>query len=113
MVKDVREEMLSASCLVMTSRFEGFGMALTEAMACGLPVVSYACPAGPREIISDGVDGFLVAPGDEKALAERICEIAGDGEKRKKMGAAAFRSAARYDTDRIVSMWMDLFEGRC
>ena len=113
MVKDVREEMLSASCLVMTSRFEGFGMALTEAMACGLPVVSYACPAGPREIISDGVDGFLVAPGDEKALAERICEIAGEGEKRKKMGAAAFRSTARYDTDRIVSMWMDLFEGRC
>lgn len=113
MVKDVREEMLSASCLVMSSHFEGFGMALSEAMACGLPVVSYACPAGPREIITDGVDGFLVTPGDETALAERICRIAGDAENRKKMGAAAFRSAARYDTDKVVSMWMDLFEGRC
>ena len=112
-VKDVRERLLSASCLVSSSVFEGFGMALTEAMSCGLPVVSYSCPTGPSEIITDGVDGFLVAPGDEKALAERICTIIENEDLRKKMGAAAFRSSARYDIDRIVSMWMNLFEGKC
>jgi glycosyltransferase involved in cell wall biosynthesis len=112
-MEDVRERLLSSSCLVLSSRFEGFGMALVEAMACGLPVVSYACPAGPGDIITDGVDGFLVPPGDEKALADRICTVIGDDGLRNRMGEAAFRSSARYDIDRIVSMWMDLFEGKC
>ena len=112
-VKDVKGELMSASCLVLSSLFEGFGMALTEAMSCGLPVVSYSCPAGPRDIITDGVDGFLVAPGDEEGLADRICRLIGDPGLRKRMGEAAYRSSERYDLGRITAMWMDLFEGRC
>ncbi|MBO5563947.1 MAG: glycosyltransferase family 4 protein [Bacteroidales bacterium] len=111
-VTDIRKEMLSASLLVMTSRFEGFGMALVEAMHCGLPVVAYDCPEGPKAIISDGLNGYLVPPGDESALSERICSLIEDPKKRCRMGIAARISSRRYEIDQIVPMWMDLFSGR-
>ncbi|MBR1677842.1 MAG: glycosyltransferase family 4 protein [Bacteroidales bacterium] len=111
-VTDIRKEMLSASLLVMTSRFEGFGMALVEAMHCGLPVVAYDCPEGPKAIISDGLNGYLVPPGDEAALSERICSLIEDPKKRCRMGIAARISSHRYEIDQIIPMWMDLFSGR-
>ena len=107
---NAQDWMADASIFVMTSRFEGFGLVLVEAMSCGLPPVSFACPAGPKDIISDGVDGFLVPPGDEEILSERICALIEDESLRKKMGAAALKKAERYRISRITEQWMALFE---
>ncbi|MCR5464841.1 MAG: glycosyltransferase family 4 protein [Bacteroidales bacterium] len=105
----VLEEMANSSMLAMTSRFEGFGVVLIEAMSVGLPVVSYACPCGPKDIITDAVDGFLVPSGDEDKLAERICELIEDEDKRRRMGLAALSSSGRFDIDRVILLWMELF----
>lgn len=107
---NAQDWMADASIFVMTSRSEGFGLVLVEAMSCGLPPVSFACPAGPKDIISDGVDGFLVPPGDEEILSERICALIEDESLRKKMSAAALKKAERYRIPRITEQWMALFE---
>lgn len=107
---NVQEWMTDASVFVMTSRFEGFPLVLSESMSCGLPVVSYAYPCGPKDIISDGVDGFLVPPGDKELLSERICALIEDESLRQKMGAAALKKSERYHISRITKQWMALFK---
>jgi len=106
---DVQRKMLDASCFVLSSLFEGFGLVITEAMMCGLPVVSYACPCGPKDIISEGVDGFLIPVGDEAALADRICRLIEDKDLRLRMGRAAKEKANKYRLENVIPMWMDLF----
>ena len=107
---NVQDWIAESSILALTSRYEGFSMVLVEAMTCGLPVVSYACPVGPRDIISDGVDGFLVPPGNEEVFASRLCELIEDEPKRKQMGAAALKKAERFQSDIVISRWIDLFK---
>ena len=99
-----------SSIFVMTSHYEGLPLVLLEAINYGLPVVSYAFSCGPRDVISDGQNGFLVPEGDEKALAYRICQLIEDNELRKRMGAAAFERAKDFSIERIIEMWMSLFE---
>lgn len=106
----VQEKMLGASIFVLSSRFEGLPLVLLEAMSCGLPVVSYACPCGPSDIITDGEDGFLVPVGDERMLAEQICYLIEHPDRRAEMGAAALKKSEQYRPEKIVPMWMDLFE---
>lgn len=108
--QNVQNEMLHASMFVLSSRFEGLPMVLIEAISCGLPVVSYACPCGPKDIITDGIDGFLVPEGDETILAERICRLIEDEELRNRMGAASFERSKDFAIDKIIPMWMNLFE---
>ena len=101
MIQDV---MPGYSVFALSSRFEGFGLVLVEAMSCGLPVVSYACPCGPRDIIRDGIDGFLVPPGDEATLAERICQLIEDENLRTKMGTAALERAKEFSFERYTEV---------
>ncbi len=108
--KDVREELLKASVFVLSSRIEGFPMVIGEAMECGLPVVSYACHCGPRDIVTDGKDGFLVTTGDEASLAGKISRLIEDDGLRTRMGRQAKEKAARYHPDAIARRWMVLFE---
>ena len=103
-------ELLSSSIFALSSRFEGFGLAILEAMNYGLPIVSYACPFGPRDIIRDGVDGFLVPTGNETMLAERICQLIEDKNLRRKMGAAARERAKEFSLEKVIPMWTNLFE---
>jgi glycosyltransferase involved in cell wall biosynthesis len=104
----LHEEFENSSLYVMSSRKEGFPMVLLEAMSVGLPVVSYDCPTGPRDIIREGVDGHVVPDGDGEALAAAMTELMDDAERRKAFGAAAVEGAARYDLAVIGGRWEQL-----
>jgi glycosyltransferase involved in cell wall biosynthesis len=105
---DVAAEYQNASIYAMSSKFEGFPMTLLEAMASGVPCVSFACPNGPSEMIKDGEDGYLVQPGDVAALADRLGGLADDAALRARMGAAARENIKRYDIVMITKHWDDV-----
>jgi len=94
----------------MSSRFEGFGMVLIEAMAYGVPCVSFDCKCGPKEIITHGQDGFLVANGDTKAFADHIEQLIVNSDQRKQMGKEARAQVHKYLPDTIVPQWDELFK---
>jgi glycosyltransferase involved in cell wall biosynthesis len=102
------QELARASLYVMSSRREGFPMALLEAMAVGLPVVSFDCPTGPRDIIREGVEGHVVPNADIDALAAAMSGLMGDEARRRAYGAAAVEVAQRYSIDRIARRWEEL-----
>ena len=106
---DIIEEYCNAAFLVMSSRYEGLPMALLEAQAAGLPIVSFACKCGPRDVLTDGVDGLLIPEGDVAALAAGMKRLMDDEDLRRKMGAAAFRNSEKYDKERIMALWERLF----
>lgn len=106
---NVKEALYQSSIMSLSSLTEGFSLVLVEAMECGVPVVSYQCPCGPKDIITDGVDGFLVPVNDERAMADRICQLIEDEELRHKMGAAAKETAKKYHIENIIKEWMQLF----
>lgn len=105
----IQEKYLESSICILSSRFEGFGMVLLEAMACGVPCVAFNCPYGPADIIKDGEDGFLVEHLNSNALALRICELIENETLRKEMGAAARRNVQRYGKEYIMQQWTELF----
>lgn len=107
---NIEKEYSESSLFVLSSRFEGFGMVIVEAMSCGLPVVSFACPCGPRDIVSNGVNGLLVDNGDVKELAEAILRLTGDDDKRRLMGEKARTNARRFDMDAIAALWQQQFK---
>ena len=95
--------------LLLTSRYEPFGMVLPEAMSCGLPVVAFDCPYGPADIITDGVDGFLVKDRDLKDFADKVCLLIENTDLCRQMGQAAIHSSQRYQAERIMPAWHELF----
>lgn len=109
-VKDVAEVYRDGSIFVLSSRFEGFGLVLVEAMASGLPVVSFDCPAGPDEIITNEVDGLLAPSGDVKALAEKIMTLMADEDLRQRLAMQARQTAKQYEMASLAKQWQRLFE---
>lgn len=107
---NVEAEYVNSSIFVLSSRFEGFGMVLTEAMACGLPVVSFDCPWGPRSIITDGADGLLVENGNVEALADGLTRLMGDADLRQTMAANGIKNVQRFSIEHISESWKELFE---
>lgn len=107
---DILSKYAASSCNVLTSKNEGFPMVIIEAMSCGLPVVSYTCPCGPKDIINDGIDGLLVENGNEAQLVEKICTIIENEEMRKKMGENARRNVQRFSMESIGRKWEELFD---
>ena len=107
---NVQHEYINSSIFVFSSRFEGFGMVLVEAMACGLPVVSFDCPCGPKDIIKDGEDGILVENGNIELLASSLSILINDESLRKSMSKAGQKNAQRFNIVHIAEQWRDLFE---
>ena len=97
--------MAEVSIFALSSRYEGFGMVLVEAMSKGAAVVSFDCPRGPNEIISDGVDGLLVAPEDVPALSEALIALIEDDALRRRLGQAAVRTAQGYEPRAVGERW--------
>jgi glycosyltransferase involved in cell wall biosynthesis len=102
-----------ADVFVLSSRFEGWGIALTEAMAAGLPAVSFDCPFGPAEMITSGVDGILVPPEDVSALAEVLRTVMSDAAMRERLGNAGRESSRRFQAANVLAAWDDVVAETC
>ena len=109
-VVDVESEYVNSSILVQPSRTEGFGLVLVEAMACGLPVRSFDCENGPRSIITEGEDGFLIDPYDVDSFAESLVQLMNDNELRYKMGEKGQRKSQLYQIVSVGMQWKQLFD---
>ena len=106
-----RMSLWRSSAFVMTSGYEGYPLSTLESMSHGCPVVSYDIKYGPREQITDGVDGFLVPSGDVKQLAGRLRTLLEDPALVTRMGAAAREKAAHHGYDRFLADWVEVVQG--
>jgi GalNAc-alpha-(1->4)-GalNAc-alpha-(1->3)-diNAcBac-PP-undecaprenol alpha-1,4-N-acetyl-D-galactosaminyltransferase len=109
-VQNVNAYLRQADIFVLSSRFEGFPMSLCEAMACGLPVLSTDCLSGPREIITDGVDGMLVATEDINALADGLDALMSNPTKRQQLAQSAPQILDRFGLEQVMKMWSHRIE---
>lgn len=107
---DVKDAYLGSSIFTLPSRFEGFGLVIIEAMACGVPVVSFDCENGPRNIISNNQDGILVKPFDVDEYADSLLRLIRDDQLRSQMGNRAHESSKRYLIEDIALQWKNLFD---
>jgi poly(glycerol-phosphate) alpha-glucosyltransferase len=98
-----------AAVSMLTSRFEGFGLVLLESLSHGCPVVSYDVRYGPSDIVTDGVNGFLVEPGNTHALATRVVEVLGDEPLRRRLSARAAVLSTEFSEEAFVARWSALF----
>jgi glycosyltransferase involved in cell wall biosynthesis len=103
------ERLATASVFALSSRFEGLPMVGIEALAAGLPIVAFDCPRGPRELVDDGETGLLVPDGNVQSFTSALAKVMADDRLRRDMGAAARRSAVRYDIALVGERWERLF----
>lgn len=108
--KKIEEKYAESSIFVLSSRYEGFGMVLIEAMSFGIPCVSFDCNYGPSDIIRNNEDGFLVTNGNEKELAEKLQLLMKDETLRQEMGEKARKNVQRFLPQNIAKQWDELFK---
>jgi len=108
--REPEKVMRESDLFVLSSRYEGFPMVLLEAMASGMPVISFDCLSGPREMIRNGIDGVLVPPEDVEALASAMDRLMGNEEERLRLGTRAVEIDQRFGLARVSAMWKKVFE---
>mgnify|MGYP003252467194 FL=1 len=106
---NIGAEYARSAMLVMSSNYEGFPMVMIEAMACGLPVVSYDFKCGPKDIIQHGVNGMLVHEGDIRGLAEAMEKVMEDETLRKGLSVQARKIVETYAEERVMNQWIVMF----
>lgn len=107
---DIAEKYAESSIFILSSRDEAFGLVITEAEACGLPVVAFNCPSAPAELVEDGVNGFIVGKvGDTADMACKICLLIEDEGLRQSMGRASVEFSRQFSVDRITEKWLELY----
>ena len=109
-LSDVKEAYLNSSIFTLPSRFEGFGLVIIEAMACGVPVVTFDCENGPRNIIRHNQDGILVHPFDIDEYADSLLRLIRNENLRREMGRCAHATSIRYSIEGIAMQWKELFD---
>lgn len=108
-VDNLNSKLLESSIFAFSSRFEGFGMVVAEAMSCGVPAVAFACPCGPKDIITNNVDGLLVEPENIEEFAQKLCYLIDNESIRKEMGRQAHIRSKDFDIKVIAQQWHNLF----
>lgn len=108
--KNIGQEYSESSMIVMSSHYEGFPMVMIEAMACGLPAVSFDFKCGPRDIIKEGENGLVVSDGDIDGLAEAMVTLMRDYGLRRKMGENAKRVVESFSEAKVMDKWVRLYE---
>lgn len=108
--QEIDKAYMEASILASSSRYEGLPMVLLEAQAFGLPIVAFQCKCGPKDIVSDGMNGYLVPEGDTAGMAQRLEILMKDEDLRKRMGLKAKESALRFNEEVIMKKWMYTFQ---
>ena len=108
-VRDPVHWLAQADLFVLSSRWEGFGHVIVEAMAAGAPVIAFDCPHGPRDIIRDRETGLLVADGDEAALTKAMAELLNDRMLARRLSESAAKDAARFSSAHIADQYLKLF----
>lgn len=107
--QNIKDHYLNSSIFVMTSIYEGLPMTLLEANGLGLPSVCYDFPCGPKDVIQDGINGFLVKDGDSDTFADRLSTLIENDNIRKRMGQEAYQMSERYSCKNIMREWVNLF----
>jgi glycosyltransferase involved in cell wall biosynthesis len=108
-IKDIEKAYLKASIYLLTSEYEGFGLVLTNALSCGVPIVAWNCPYGPSEILSEN-DSFLTSFKNNEEFVERVNELIENEELRFKYGENARKNAKRFFSENIFRKWEELFK---
>jgi glycosyltransferase involved in cell wall biosynthesis len=102
-------KMKNASIFALTSETECFPMVLLESLSCGLPVISYDCPNGPRNIITNNKDGILIKSDNIKCFAKELENMIKNFELRKEMSRNAIKNVRRFDESIVMESWIKLF----
>jgi glycosyltransferase involved in cell wall biosynthesis len=108
--KNIETEYLKSAFYLMTSLTESFPMVLLESQEYGLPIISYDCNSGPRDIVNNGIDGFLIEEGNLRDLADRMAELMRDLDLRQKMGIQAKKNSKNFDIERVITKWKILID---
>ena len=106
----IYDEYMDSSIFAFSSRYEGFGLVLIEAMSCGVPCISFDCPHGPSEIITNGRNGLLVQNENIDEFANSLDSMINNYEQRKFMSINARIDSQKYKRENIMPQWIELFE---